>query len=117
MSQLRDAMVAHWTQLKELSGETVTYSRHGKSDKTLTMVPGLQQIRLETVQGVSFSRKESDFLISVEEFTATGLEKPKLRDKITTSLGGITRKFEVRQMIDEREYDVMDQFGVMIRVH
>ena len=81
------------------------------------MVPGIQQITLETVQGVSFSRKESDWLISVEEFTATGLGLPKLRDKITSVLGGITRKYEVRQQIDEREFDVMDQFGVMIRIH
>ena len=117
MSALRDAMVGHWEQLKELSGETVTYARQGQTEATLVMVPGLQTITLETVEGVTVSRKESDFLIGVEDFAVTGFTKPQRRDRVTSTYGASTRTFEVRPLTNEREYDTMDQFGVMIRVH
>ena len=117
MSALRDAMVEHWAQLKELSGETVTYARQGQIEATLVMVPGLQTITLETVEGVTVSRKESDFLIGVEDFAVTGFAKPQRRDRVTSTYGAMPRTVVVRPLANEREYDTVDQYGVMIRVH
>lgn len=121
---LESEMLAHWRRLSARAGISCTLRMDGQTINNLTLVPAGRRTQVQDTEGVIQSSKDADFLAKVADLQfddgqgGTQIRHPERRTKIEyTDVNGLARKFEVTTNGAGRQWDPMDSYGVMIRIH
>ncbi len=118
MPLLQDGIVEHWDRLFESAGDWINYKRD-TTEIRLRAIKGSSESILELPDGITSTTRADDWILRTSDFWLDGvLEKPKLRDRIEwCDLSGATRKYDVGIDGTERQWDLLDQHGYLMRVH
>lgn len=105
--------------LAAAGGVAVSYARKGGPTATLTAVPGDPRAESEqTTPPARLSWTERDYLIEVADWIAAGLTGvPAEGDRITETINGAARVYEVMRRDTEPAWRYSDAAQSVFRVH
>lgn len=106
------------TALKSVAKERIAYAR-GVNCLTLEAIPGRHENQLDAIEEQQASAREFDWIVCSNELLIDGRKiEPQLGDVITwCDLDGNDRTYHVVQGQLDRCFSVVDQLGILYRIH
>lgn len=112
---LHDQIAAALTKVRETCGDSITYSRGSQSLTVTEAVQSSTPFRITEVNGRSFVQRSTDWLVDVDALDILGL--PEIGDRITATINGSSKTFEVVEFNGEPCYRFSDQGRTQLRIH
>ena len=118
MSAFADAIAAGLGSVRDVAGVSIIYAR-GSNQISLTAVPArslLQSTDVESLVQVQFTTRDY-VIVAAELVIDSELTLPRKGDRITETIGGQNKTFEVLKTDGDRFFSYCDDARSRIRVH
>ena len=104
-------------QFQQCAAVTIVYAR-GRSTVSVTAHPAMHEYEVVDEDGIVTVHLSRDYILHRADLIIAGdTITPRPGDRITETIADVSQEFEVLPIADRKEWEPLDAFDILIRVH